>query len=90
MTGMKILDQAHQLMMGAFVEQGSALHFTELGAALGLGPEAAKTVLRDLVATGIPAWLYPDTDYLASFAPFNNLPTHIRITVGGVQQWWAQ
>jgi len=90
MTEVKILDQAHHLMMGSFVEKGSGLHFTELGAALGLEPEAAKTVLHDLVATGIPAWLYPDTDHLASFPPFNNLPTHIRITVDGIQQWWAQ
>ncbi|MEE8433231.1 MAG: hypothetical protein V3S64_00450 [bacterium] len=90
MTDVKILDQAHHLMMGSFVEHGRALHFTELGAALGLEPEAAKTVLHDLVATGIPAWLYPDTDYVASFPPFNNQPTHVRITVEGVQKWWGQ
>ena len=47
-------------------------------------------MLYDLMGRGIPAWLYDDTDYIASFAPFNNVPTQYRITVDGVQKWFGQ
>jgi len=35
-------------------------------------------------------WLFPDTDYISSFAPFSNLPTQYRLTIGGEQKWFAQ
>ena len=35
-------------------------------------------------------WLHPETDYVASFPPLNNLPTQYRITVRGEQKWFAQ
>jgi hypothetical protein len=38
----------------------------------------------------IPGWLYPDTDFITSFAPFNNLPTQYPITIEGEQKWFAQ
>ena len=39
----------------------------------------------------IPAcWQHPGTDLIASYSPFNNLPTWHRITVGGEQKWTAQ
>ncbi len=47
-------------------------------------------MLHELVATGIPAWLHPDTDYIVSFPPFHNLPTQYRVTVDGEQKWFAQ
>jgi len=40
--------------------------------------EAGRRLLRDLIGTGIPAWLHPDTDYIVSFPPFHNLPTQYR------------
>ncbi|MCH8898763.1 MAG: hypothetical protein IIC33_10770 [Chloroflexi bacterium] len=52
--------------------------------------EEGKVILHELIDTGIPAWLHPGTDYIASFPPFNNLPTQYRITVGGEQKWFAQ
>ena len=42
------------------------------------------------MACGIPAWLFPDTDLIASFAPFNNLPTHYRLSVAGEGKGYAQ
>jgi Alkylmercury lyase len=42
------------------------------------------------MASGIPAWLYPDTDQIASFAPFNNQPTQYRILVEGKPRGFAQ
>ena len=35
------------------------------------------------------SWLHPDTDYIASFPPLNNLPTQYRVTVRGAQRWFA-
>jgi len=31
-----------------------------------------------------------DTDFITSFAPFNNLPTQYRITIDGQQKWFGQ
>jgi hypothetical protein len=42
------------------------------------------------MAAGIPGWLHPSTDYIASFAPFNNLPTQYRITIERQQKWFGQ
>jgi hypothetical protein len=52
--------------------------------------EAGKRLLHELIDSGIPAWLHPQTDYIVSFAPFHNLPTQYRITVDGEQKWFAQ
>ncbi len=90
MTDLAMLDRAHHGIMRRFVETGLALHYTELAASLGLPVEEGRQVLRDLIATGIPAWLHPGTDYIVSVAPFNNMPTQYRITVDGQQKWFAQ
>jgi hypothetical protein len=34
--------------------------------------------------------IHPETDYIASFPPLNNLPTQYRVTVRGEQRWFAQ
>ena len=47
-------------------------------------------LLRDVMAAYPIGWLHPETDYIASFPPLNNLPTQYRITVGGEQRWFAQ
>lgn len=89
-TALETLDRAYQLMMQTFVRCGQALHYTELARDLGLMPGAGRGVLLDLMNTGVPAWLYDGTDYVASFAPFNNVPTQYRISVEGQQRWFAQ
>jgi hypothetical protein len=89
-TALETLDRAYQRMMQTFVQRGTALHFTELAHALGVGPEAGRAILHDLMDTGVPAWLYGRTDLVASFAPFNNVPTQYRITIEGQQRWYAQ
>jgi hypothetical protein len=54
-------------------------------------PDEGQRLLHDLINTGImPMWLHPGTDIIASFAPFNNLPTQYRITVEGQQKWFGQ
>ncbi len=85
-----LLDRAFATVMSRMVRTGVAPHYTELASELGISMEAGKQLLHDLVASGIPAWLHPDTDYIVSFPPFHNLPTQYRISVDGEQKWYAQ
>ena len=84
------LDKAYQVIMDRMLATGQAPHYTELAAALGVHPEEGRSVLHTLFSPAFPGWLYPNTDYICSFAPFNNLPTQYRITVEGQQKWFAQ
>lgn len=90
MTDLALLDRAHAAIMRRMVATGRAPHYTELAAALELSVEEGRTALHDLIATGIPAWLHPDTDYIVSFPPFHNLPTQYLVSVEGEQRWYAQ
>jgi hypothetical protein len=90
MAELALLDRAYHLTMQYFASTGQAPHYTELAAGLGLAMEAGRQLLYDLVSSGIPAWLHPQTDYLVSFAPFHSLPTQYRISVDGQQKWFAQ
>jgi hypothetical protein len=85
------LDQVYNFIMRTFVEQGRAPHHTDIAKAFSLPPDSGKDLLHELMDnTKLPIWLYPDTDLIASFAPFDNLPTPYRITIGGEQKWFAQ
>src|SRR5438067_2523709 len=90
MTDLPTLDRAFAFIMGRMVATGVAPHYTELARELALSMEDGRRVLHDLIGSGIPAWLHPDTDYIVSFPPFHNLPTQYRITVDGEQKWTAQ
>ena len=90
MAELATLDQAYYTVMQRLIHRGQAPHYTELAADMGLGMEAGKQLLYDLIDSGIPAWLHPETDYIVSFAPFHNLPTQYRMTVDGEQKWFAQ
>jgi hypothetical protein len=85
-----ILDRAFNVIMKRMVETGQAPFYTELAADLGLSVEEGRKTLQDLFSSGIPGWLYPRTDLIVSFAPFNNLPTQYRITIDGRQKWFGQ
>ena len=84
------LDITYQTIMKRMVETGQAPHYTELAADLGVSPEEGRKALHDLFSAGIPGWLFPNTDYITSFAPFNHLPTQYRITIEGQQKWFGQ
>ena len=90
MAELVMLDRAYHSVMQRIIHSGQAPHYTELAAEMGLEMEAGKMLLHDLIDSGIPAWLHPQTDYIVSFAPFHNLPTQYRITVDGEQKWFAQ
>lgn len=85
------LDRTFHFIMKRMVETGQAPHYTEIASGMGVSVEKGRKALHDLLTTpGIPGWLYPNTDYIASFAPFNNLPTQYRITIDGQQKWFGQ
>ncbi len=98
MTDMELLDRTFYLIIQRFIATGQAPYYTELAKDLGLSVEEGRKLLHELMeapcpvyAVGhYPGWLYPGTDYIASFAPFNNLPTQYRITIDGQQRWFAQ
>ena len=90
MSNPTMLDKAFHVIMKRLVETGQAPFYTELAAALGLSVEQGRKNLHNLFSSGIPGWLFPRTDLIVSFAPFNNLPTQYRITIDGHQKWFGQ
>ncbi|UCH21366.1 MAG: hypothetical protein JSU83_23180 [Deltaproteobacteria bacterium] len=84
------LDKTFNIIMRTMVEKGQAPHYTEIAADLGVSVEEGCKALHDLFSARIPGWLFPNTDYITSFAPFNNLPTQYRITIDGQQKWFGQ
>jgi len=90
MTDVSQLDQVFQIIMKRMIETGQAPHYTEIAAELDVSVEEGRDALHALFKAGVPGWLYPNTDLIASFAPFNNLPTQYRITIDGEQKWFAQ
>jgi hypothetical protein len=86
-----VLDKTYHIIIQRMIKTGQAPHYTEIAAELGVSVEDGRKALHDLMSTGVPGtWLSPDTDYIGSFAPFSNLPTQYRITVGGKQKWFGQ
>jgi hypothetical protein len=90
MSDPKQLDKIFQITMKHMVKTGQAPHYTEIAAEMNVAVEAGRKALHALFFPGFPGWLFPNTDYICSFAPFNNLPTQYRITVDGQQKWFAQ
>jgi hypothetical protein len=88
MTDIALLDRAFYRIMQRFIKTGQAPHHTELAKDLGLGMEEGRQLFHDLMAAGVPGWLHPQTDWIASFPPFNNQPTQYRMTIDGEQKWY--
>jgi hypothetical protein len=84
------LDRVYSFIMKRMTETGRAPFYTDIAAELEIPVEEGRKALHDLLATGIPGWVFPNTDYIVSLAPFNNLPTQYRITIDGEQKWFAQ
>lgn len=90
MSDPKMLDKTFHFIMKRMVDTGQAPHYTEIAGEFGLTMEEGRAAVHDLFAAGIPGWLFPNTSFITSFAPFNNLPTQYRITVDGQQKWFGQ
>ena len=89
MTDAQLARVYHTIMRG-FVRDGRAPHYTDLALALGVTVERARQLQQDLLALGGPHWAHPGTDLIVGFAPFSNLATPYRVTVGGEQRWYAE
>jgi hypothetical protein len=86
-----LLDKTFHIIMEQMVATGQAPHYTEIARKLAVPPKEGRKALRKLFATaGFAGWLYPKTDNIVSFAPFNNLPTHYRLTIDGERKWFGQ
>jgi len=85
-----MLDKTFHVIMKHMVETGQAPFHTEIAEQLGLSVEEGREALHNLFKAGVPGWLFPGTDYITSFAPFNHLPTQYRITIDGQQKWYGQ
>ena len=87
----QLLARMYHAIMSRLMNDGRAPHYTELASTLGLSPDEARDALHDLEGAGIPGfWLQLGTDYIASFAPFSNIPTQYLISVEGQQKWYGQ
>ena len=84
------LQKTFQIIMKQMMGTGQAPHYTEIAAQLDVTVEEGRKLLHELFTPGFPGWLFPNTDYIGSFPPFNNLPTQYRITIDGQQKWFAQ
>jgi len=90
MSALSQLDRTFSFIMKRMMETGQAPFYTEIAAEFGFSVEEGRKSLHDLFGAGIPGWLYPNTNLIASFAPFNNQPTQYRITIEGQQKWFGQ
>ena len=91
MNSPSLMDKTYHVIVKRLVETGQAPHYIEIAGELGVTVEEGRKALYELMAAGIPGtWLFPETDYISSFAPFSNLPTQYRITVEGEQKWFGQ
>jgi hypothetical protein len=91
MTETSRMDKTFHIIMKRLVETGQAPHYTDIAVALGVSTEEGRKAVHELFSLPMfPGWLYPNTDTITSFPPFNNLPTQYRITVDGQQKWFAQ
>ena len=90
MSDKDLLNNAFHVIMKQMVATGQAPFYVELAKELGLSMKAGRQTLHTLFSSGIAGWLHPGTDLVASFAPFNNLPSMYRISIDGEQRWFGQ
>ena len=90
MDDSSLVQQSYTTIQKHFIQTGRAPHFAELAAALGITPDEARVVQLKAAEAGVGCWISHDTDYIASWAPFSNIPTQYLVTIAGEQKWYAQ
>ena len=90
MNELSQLERTYSFILKRLVETGQAPFYNEIAAELGISVEEGPKALHALFGIGTAAWVFPNTDYIASFSPFSNLPTQYRITIEGQQKWFGQ
>lgn len=86
----QLVQKAYTDILQHFIDTGRAPHFTELAGRLGISVEAARAVQHAAAEAAGASWFFPDTDDIASWAPFSNIPTQYLVTIDGFQKWYAQ
>lgn len=92
MNDQSLIQRGFTTILEHFVATGRGPHYSELADALGIGMEEARQLQR-AAADAAPIagyWLARDTDFIESWAPFSNVPTHHAISVDGVSRWYGQ
>ena len=84
------VQQAYTTILKNLMRTGRAPHYTELAEMMGLGVDEARDAQREAAQAGVGCWLVAGTDYVESWAPFHNVPTHHRLTIEGEQKWHGQ
>jgi hypothetical protein len=90
MADASLVQQAYTTIQKHFMLTGRAPHFAELAASLEITPDEARDVQQKAAEAGVGCWISHDTDYIASWAPFSNIPTQYLVTIEGKQEWYAQ
>jgi hypothetical protein len=87
-----LIQKAYTSVLEHFIEHGRAPHYVELAHTLDIEIDESRVLIRDTAAAAPIAscWLSHDTDYIESWAPFSNVPTHLKITIDGEQKWFGQ
>jgi hypothetical protein len=90
----ELIQLAYTLTLRHFVEHGRGPHYLELTDHLELTPDGARELqweTAEVVSEIIGGcWMSHDTDFIESWAPFSNVPTHHLISVDGKQIWYGQ
>ncbi len=85
-----LVQRAYTAVLDHFIKTGRAPHYTELATTLGLRIEEARQLQRKAADSAVACWFVKDTDYVESWAPFSNVPTHFLLTIAGDQKWYGQ
>ena len=85
-----LVQRAYSAVAEQFVKTGRAPHYTELAGTLGLTPEDARQLEHKAAESALACWFVKETDYVESWAPFSNVPTHYLVTIKGEQKWYGQ
>jgi hypothetical protein len=85
-----LVQRVYTAVVEYFVKTGRAPHYTELAGILGVRPDEARQLQHKAAESSIACWFVKDTDYVESWAPFSNVPTHNRVTIKGQQKWYGQ
>ena len=85
-----LVQRAYTAVLRHFMKTGRASHYTELAGTLNLRPEEARQIQHKAADSAIACWFAKETDYVESWAPFSNVPTHYLVTIDGEQKWYGQ
>ena len=86
----ELVQRAYTNILEHLVKTGRAYHFTELADVLEITPDKVRDLQQKAADAGVGCWISHDTDYIASWAPFSNIPTQYLVTIEGKQKWYAQ